>query len=501
MNDQDKRIGEKTPLTQKDAPRECCDCSLDPILTTKFRVTLIVSLWGFLTCMERAIILPTLWLYLKTFWSLEAARNFYAATMSSFSLAVLLTTPICGYLADKGYRSKMILLVCNQFGLIGNIVYLFAPHPAVVLVGRLLAGLGAGCEPPIFADITRVTTKQERTKFIIITLLSRQFGLIFGPVFTLILEKAEFSNGGVVVNVYNAPGLILGICWILHTLLTLFAYPSIDYQGREVEIPYQVSMNKKVSKKRRTFKQYLSTVFTNEHKPEEIKETRSLWESLAIYRSYPIATLLILGFNCYFCLMSLETVLTPLADDLLKWNEVQVSYVYLACSLMILIVFVLLHIATNYCSDWALALVGSASLMLTYIWITINLAVTPKPAHIYNAALIIFGIMIHVFGLPFALACGESLYTKHIPVLEMDRAQSILRLVMNSAYLTGPLIGGGLWFVGSVVFSIMAAQMIISTILLCNKSAFDVPEELADEATTPTSSAVSEASELDKDSE
>ena len=82
--------------------------------------------------------------------------------MASFSISVLIFTPIYAYTAHSGIQTKYLLLFANIIELMGNLTYLVAQQPWMVLAGRFFSGIGASCDTPMCADIARTTSIKER---------------------------------------------------------------------------------------------------------------------------------------------------------------------------------------------------------------------------------------------------------------------------------------------------------------------------------------------------
>jgi len=64
-------------------------------------------------CFFLAVILPTLWDYLRL--EFGADKFFYGLTLSAFSMANLLVGPLYGLVFDHTHQAKLIVLVANLF--------------------------------------------------------------------------------------------------------------------------------------------------------------------------------------------------------------------------------------------------------------------------------------------------------------------------------------------------------------------------------------------------
>lgn len=476
--------------------QRCCQQrSVEQRRSPKYSIAFVAATWGFLTNIERAIILPTMWLYFQTSWGHETATNFYGSTLAAFSFSILIATPLFGYAAHANVRVKILLILANLLEVAGNIAYLLADRPWVVFLGRLIAGLGASCESPMYADLTRATTAEERTPFIIILLVSRQVGLVFGPACTLILHRLDLKIGHVSVSVYNGPGLVMACLWFFHSILILVLYPNLDKHGNVIErhqrTPSEVLDCNRTKHRRGGSKERTSQF---EMHKDPISETCGFsvtrkGSEFSSYLQYHIMTLFAITFASYFCVMSLESVLSPVADRFFMWSEIEVSYVYLGASVLVLLVSAGLHLLSKCFEDRKLILWGLIILLCSYAWLTIVLYYLESLSINSGSTLMVVGVAIHVLGMPFPLAISESLYTKLIPKEDLDQAQSVLRTVINVAYLAGPFAGGSLEHRPTLVFMMMFLITFIPTLLMLFRlSSFRPP---SDQQITSSDSSVS----------
>lgn len=407
----------------------CNGCGCSKTVPSKIPVTALTVLWGFLTNVERAIILPTLWLYFATYWSVDVAKKWYGWTMASFSLSVLVFTPVYGYAAHRGIQTKYLIIFANILEILGNLAYLVAQQPWVVLVGRFISGIGGSCDTPMYADMARTTTMQERTPYMTITYVVRQIGIVFGPVCTLLMHKLHWKVGNFKLSVYNGPGLLMVAFWVIHTFLVIFFYPIVEKPQRNGSV---LGRTGSTSEKEKLLE------------PSQQKRRRCDFEckDLKPYTTYSVISLYVMVFATHFCIMSLETVLPPVGAACFQWDEVYVSYVYLGASALLIIMCIILHSLSKHTEDRKLALTGFIFLVCAYIWLIFITAFISQISMALGITLVILGVAIHVIGMPPASAVTESLYTKLVPVNDLDRALSYLRCVSNLALLLGPLEGG-----------------------------------------------------------
>ena len=436
-------------------PARCCKKTTPNQRKAKYPIAFIASTWGLLTNIERAIIIPTMWLFFIKYWGPDAAAEFYGSTLGVFSLSILIATPLFGYAGYYGINVKFLLLVANLLEVLGNIAYLCAYSPWGVFVGRLLAGIGASCEPPMYADLTRSTEINERTPFIIVLLLSRQVGLIFGPAFTLILERLNMKIFDMEVDVYNGPGLVMACLWILHSILIMVFYPVLDKTGAFVE----------------------DTSKVNQTTIAKANEDAS-YNRFVGFKHFNFLTLYAVTFASYYSVMALESVLSPVANRAFGWGPVEVSYVYIAASILVILISSIMHFMSKCIEDRKLICIGLCFLITSYAYLTVVIFTLDSLGE-WGRFLVVTGVGIHVIGMPFSLAISESLFTKFVPSPRLDQGQTILRTVINVAFLVGPFVGGTLQAHPTIVFfSMLLINLIPLTMLLWRFSDFRVNADM-----------------------
>lgn len=451
----------------------CNGCGCSETVPKKIPITVLTCLWGFLTNVERAIILPTMWLYFTTYWNDEVAKSWYGWTMASFSLSVLLFTPLYGYAAHKGIHTKYLLIFANFIEILGNLAYLVARQPWVVLAGRFISGIGGSCDTPMYADMARTTNLKERTPYMTVAFVAKQIGIVFGPVCTLLMHKLHWTFGDFKLSVYNGPGLLMSCLWIIHTILVIFFYPLVDKPHKEV--------NAVTPKLRNAATERDTLIRTDTTEQPDSCDCKDLKP----YCNYAIITLYIMNFASYFCVMSLETVLSPVVNVHFGWTEVNVSYVYIGASGLLIIMCTILHCLSKRVEDRLLALVGFILLVGAYIWLFFTTYFVELITVNMGVSLLIIGVAIHVIGMPLGLAVAESLYTKMVPADDLDRALSYLRCVSNFAFLLGPIEGGVFVAYAFAVFlGNLAICMLGLVMLACRYHLFR--PELRPASTTPT---------------
>ena len=192
----------------------------DPVFLRKRRATLLCfSIRMFLLGAEYAIILPSIWLYLKKF---DSQTWFLGLVVAVYPLAAVLSMPIVGRFYDRTKRAKEAILVLNFFEIAGNIVYALPYSQWLPFFGRFFAGLGDGFYSVANSELVFTYRSSERTSVYAMMEVGRVLGLTIGPAFNFFLQKVDFSIGSWRIDFGTSPGLLMTLFWILMQVLTVF---------------------------------------------------------------------------------------------------------------------------------------------------------------------------------------------------------------------------------------------------------------------------------------
>lgn len=112
-----------------------------------------------------------------------------------YSLVQFIFNPILGKLSDKHGR-KPIIVVCLFINAIGYVIFAFTTSYLILIVSRIVAGVGGSSIAVAQAYIADVTTKESRSKGM--GLIGSAFGLgfVFGPLIGGFLSKLGYMETG-----------------------------------------------------------------------------------------------------------------------------------------------------------------------------------------------------------------------------------------------------------------------------------------------------------------
>lgn len=112
-----------------------------------------------------------------------------------YSLVQFIFNPVLGKMSDKHGR-KPIIVMCLFINAIGYVIFAFTTSYLILLVSRIVAGVGGSSIAVAQAYIADVTTKETRSKGM--GLIGSAFGLgfVFGPLIGGFLSKLGYMETG-----------------------------------------------------------------------------------------------------------------------------------------------------------------------------------------------------------------------------------------------------------------------------------------------------------------
>lgn len=169
-------------------------------------VTIFIDLVGF------GVFVPVVPIYAR---ELDASEALVGDTGALFSLMMFIFTPFWGTLSDRHGR-KPVIVIALAISAVSYVLFAHATTLAVLIISRMLTGVGSGNITAAQAYITDITPPENRAKAM--GLIGAAFGLgfIFGPP----LGSLVYANLGVVWV-----GYVAAIMCLVNLLAVWFFLP------------------------------------------------------------------------------------------------------------------------------------------------------------------------------------------------------------------------------------------------------------------------------------
>ncbi|CAF3371462.1 unnamed protein product [Rotaria sp. Silwood1] len=378
-----------------------------------------ICLFGFMTGVEYAVILPTAFDYVKTMTNINV---YVGLILSSYSISGSIAGVIMGKISDITGKVKILILISSIFEIGGNILYFVTNNIHIVLLGRFIAGVGLGAVPPILADVAHRTTEKDRTKAISIILGCRQLGSVH-------------------VNHYNGPGFLMTSIWLTLHIVCWFCFYDRTPSTTTGPSTSNDSPKHKYIRSDQPLKQ------------EEKKLSYKIY--LNQYMRIEMFVLFCVTFIAYFNQTALETIVAAFTEKHFNWNTIHTSMLFAFAGLEIICVYLLLvFFLSKRFEDRFLLVFGFISLTLActigafFTWASLSYGWSGKSSTgvIDKRLFIMFMIFVvlDLLGLPFLAATSVSLFTK-LTVKELQGfSQGIQRLIMGIGTIIGPIFASTL---------------------------------------------------------
>ncbi|KAM4771344.1 major facilitator superfamily domain-containing protein 8-like [Rhinophrynus dorsalis] len=462
----------------------------DRALQRKRKLTNVVIGFIFLLSgIEYAVILPTVWMYLQ---SLGAQPFFLGLVLSAFSLTELLASPIFGHWSDRTGQTKSVILLSNCFEIAGNFMYFVGISKWFLLGSRLVAGVGSGSGSSIFGYLTRSSSSKERIPVFAMAMACRQAGLLIGPAFNIFLRYSNFQLGPFHVNKFSAPGLFMCALWTLMQLMVLFMFydfplTHLEPQGEEQAENRSEEPNTKYGsintrhKSANNYVDFSSWENADHPSPSNMEDVHPSSEKfrndseessgeLLPQQSFSterllreeVVVLLTAQFVTFFNQTALETLVTPLAQTYLGFQDLQNSLLYFLCGIEMLLGFLVVRILSRCCTDRLILVLGLIVCNISCIWCVLFLA-KPKGSYGFLLGEFVVGVFLQVLGLPFVAVSQVSLFSKVTSKETQGFNHGLRRSVGGLATILGPLWAAGLTNDLYIMLGVMMGLLVLLT--------------------------------------
>ncbi|MCW8805016.1 MAG: MFS transporter [Ignavibacteriaceae bacterium] len=172
-------------------------------------LTVFIDLLGF------GILIPILPSFAIKELSVDEAA--VGIAIAIYSLVQFIFNPILGRLSDKHGR-KPVIVMCLLINSLGYVIFAFTSSYIVLLISRIVAGVGGSSIAVAQAYIADVTTKETRSKGM--GLIGSAFGLgfVFGPLIGGFLSKLGYMETGLAAAAFSFIAFIVTIILLPESL-------------------------------------------------------------------------------------------------------------------------------------------------------------------------------------------------------------------------------------------------------------------------------------------
>ena len=451
----------------------------------------------FLVGVEYAIILPSVWLYLKTF---NVKTWFLGLVVAVYTIAAMISLPVVGRLYDRTRRTKEILYVMNTFEFLGSLIYALPFSPWFMLFGRFLAGLGDGFFAAANGEITRTFPSSKRIGVFALLEVGRVIGITIGPSLNFFLENIDFHIADWHIFYGPAPGLLMAIVWLLMQAVTFFMV--FDLSKGEVAEEAESFTEIKLETKKKTAspdeyqivetriddpvdKEINGTVHQHDDKSpllanQEIKvkerthsedssEEPSLHDAIMELFSMEILAIFYADLVLWLAQTEFEVLAPLVTQEDFQWREKYLSGIYIVGGSELIIIFVLIwYLGGKFSIDDTFMLLFS--LCLTTCSLLLMIVYEAKRSDRRACIIIFLLICFLVFmSVPLNLVASKSLLTKITRPDTQGFTQGVYASVSRIALILGPVLGSSAFHNLALFGALMALGNVVAFVwlLLC----------------------------------
>ena len=442
----------------------------------------------FIVGVEYAIILPSVWLYLKNF---KTGTWFLGLVIAAYAIAAMISLPIVGRVFDKTRRIKEILFVMNLFEFLGSLIYALPFSPWCILAGRFIAGLGDGFYSAASGEVTHIFPASKRTSIFALLEVGRVLGITLGPSLNFFLQNVDIHIGSWHIYYGPAPGLFMAIVWLLMQIVTTFMV--FDLSKKEVDeyegfTEIQLETKKKPDDPDKC--QIIETKIDERPEPEVLVEEDdkkpllsspskkpqkgfedssdgpTLYTSIMELCSLEIFAIFYTDLLLWLAQTEFEVLAPLLTQEDFKWKETYLSIVYMAGGIELIVIFLLiwyfgsrLHLEDTFLLLFSLCLTTCSLLLL----IVYQAKRSDRNAGIALFLLVCFLVF---FSVPLNLVASKSLLTKITREETQGFTQGAYASVSRIALIMGPILGSSAFHNLALFGALMAVGNVVAFVWL-----------------------------------
>lgn len=177
-------------------------------------LTVFIDLLGF------GILIPVLPAFATKILGLDEAA--IGITIASYSFVQFIFNPVLGRISDK-YGRKPVIVFCLIINAAGYLIFAFTHSYIMLLISRVVSGIGGSSIAVAQAYIADVTTKETRSKGM--GLIGSAFGLgfVFGPLIGGLLSEYGYMITGLAAGGFSIAAFIVTLIFLPESLKQSFA--------------------------------------------------------------------------------------------------------------------------------------------------------------------------------------------------------------------------------------------------------------------------------------
>ena len=119
--------------------------------------------WFLFQGISTSLVLATVNGYLKSF---GAHADYMGYVMAGYAFGGIIAAPLFGKIADQTKNAKIVLLLSIGIQIISYILYLYFQNENIILLARILAGIGFGADGAIVGEVSRNLNEEEAPRTI-----------------------------------------------------------------------------------------------------------------------------------------------------------------------------------------------------------------------------------------------------------------------------------------------------------------------------------------------
>ena len=169
---------------------------------------------------EYSIIIPSLWFYLTEVIQTNNAHFMFAAIISGFYVAALLSGALIPRYIDRtrDIRRSMMLLILIK--IIGNFIYIIPLSAYFPLIGRFMQGMADFCLTIMTAETARAYVNEDTIKQLATLNQCVYVSYVMAPASNVLFQSVNFSIYGFHVTYATFPSLLVDFSWLISLILT-----------------------------------------------------------------------------------------------------------------------------------------------------------------------------------------------------------------------------------------------------------------------------------------